>query len=340
MLLGITGFCAAGKDTLAEFLERKGFVRRSLSDELRKEAMVRNQTITRESLIVLGTELRQKEGNAVLAKRTLADINHEGNYTVGSIRNPAEVEELKKNTNFHMIFVDADIGLRFERAKKRNRENEPSTFDDFKKVEEKEYSNPNSSGQQLLKVKEMADFVVMNNGAFEDFYESIEGFLDKLNFVYRRPAWDDYFLGLTKEVARRATCDRGRSGCVIVRDKHLITTGYVGSPPGMKHCDEVGHQMKKIIHEDGSESMHCVRTLHAEQNAILQAARHGISLEGTTLYCKMTPCRVCAMLIIGAGIKRVVCQRKYHAGSESEKMLEEAGIKLEFIENTIQKYLQ
>jgi dCMP deaminase len=338
MLLGITGFYAAGKDTLAEFLEKKGFVRRSLSDELRKELVVLNIPVTRDNLIKVGTTLREKEGNAVLAKRVLVGINGQGNYTFSSVRNPVEVEELKKRKDFYLLFVDADIHLRYERAIKRNRESEPATFDLFKATEEREYANPNAAGQQLLKVKEMADFVVLNNGSFEDFYEKIDAFLDKLQYVHRRPSWDEYFMELTRTIAKRATCDRGRSGCVIAEEKHIATTGYVGSPPGMPHCDEVGHQMKKVVHEDGKESWHCVRTLHAEQNAILQAARNGISLKGTTLYCKMTPCRVCAMLIIGVGISRVVCEKRYHAGEESEQMFANAGVKLDILNPDIEKY--
>lgn len=153
-----------------------------------------------------------------------------------------------------------------------------------------------------------------------------------------RPSWDEYFMEITGTVATRATCDRGRSGCVIVKDKQILVTGYVGSPKGLPHCDDVGHKMKKMIHEDDSESMHCVRTVHAEQNALCQAARLGIPLEGSTLYCKMTPCRVCAMLIINCGIKRVVCEKKYHDGSESEQMFNEAGVKLETLNDQVEEY--
>jgi len=143
---------------------------------------------------------------------------------------------------------------------------------------------------------------------------------------------------IMEAVAKRATCDRGRSGCVITRDKHILTTGYVGSPPGLPHCDEVGHQMKAMIHEDGHQTQHCVRTTHAEANAIVQAARIGVALEGATLYCRMTPCSTCAKSIIGAGIKRVVCQKRYHAGEESEKMFERVGIELIFINDEVQGY--
>jgi dCMP deaminase len=153
-----------------------------------------------------------------------------------------------------------------------------------------------------------------------------------------RPSWDTYFLSLADSVASRATCDRGRSGCVIVKDRQILVTGYVGSPRGLAHCDDVGHLMKKVVHEDGKVTQHCVRTVHAEQNAITQAARRGIALEGSTLYCRMTPCRTCCMLIINCGIERVVCERKYHAGIESEAMFAEAGVTLEYLHDEVQHY--
>jgi dCMP deaminase len=155
---------------------------------------------------------------------------------------------------------------------------------------------------------------------------------------YIRPTWDEYFMEVAKTIAKRATCDRGRSGCVIARDRQLLVTGYVGSPVGLPHCDDVGHLMKKVIHENGTESQHCVRTVHAEQNAICQAARLGISLLGSTLYCRMTPCRTCAMLIINCGIKRVVCENKYHAAQESEDMFAQAGVKLDYVSEEVVNY--
>jgi dCMP deaminase len=155
---------------------------------------------------------------------------------------------------------------------------------------------------------------------------------------YKRPSWDEYFMEIAHTVSKRATCDRGRSGCVIARDRQILVTGYVGSPKGLPHCDDVGHQMKKVLHEDGHTTMHCVRTVHAEQNAICQAARLGISIEGATLYCRMTPCRVCAMLIINCGIERVVCEKKYHAGLESELMFSQAGVSIEYFTDEVMKY--
>lgn len=158
------------------------------------------------------------------------------------------------------------------------------------------------------------------------------------NTKYVRPSWDEYFLEIMETVGKRATCDRGRSGSVIVKDKKIIATGYVGAPAGCKHCDESGHEMHTVIQEDGTQSKHCIRTTHAEQNAIVQAARFGISTEGATLYCNMTPCYVCAKMIINAGIKRVVARKDYHAGGRSKEIFAEAGVKYELLSGEMVTY--
>jgi dCMP deaminase len=156
--------------------------------------------------------------------------------------------------------------------------------------------------------------------------------------IMARPSWDRYFLDLCDAVAKRATCDRGRSGCVLVKDKRIIATGYVGSPSGLEHCDEAGHDMRKVFDDAGNITQHCVRTLHAEQNALLQAAKFGTAVEGATLYCKMTPCRICAMMIINAGIKRVVCEKRYHDDKGTIELLKQAGVELVVMNDEIEKY--
>jgi dCMP deaminase len=155
---------------------------------------------------------------------------------------------------------------------------------------------------------------------------------------YIRPSWDEYFMEVMEAISKRGTCDRGRSGCVIVRDKQILVTGYVGSPKGSPHCDEDGHDLRKSLHEDGTITQHCVRTVHAEQNAICQAAKMGVSIEGATVYCRMTPCRVCAMLLVNCGIKRVMCERKYRGGEESEEMFKKVGIEIEYKFDEVQQY--
>ena len=153
-----------------------------------------------------------------------------------------------------------------------------------------------------------------------------------------RPTWDEYFIELSRTVASRSTCDRGRSGCVIVKEKHILCTGYVGSPPGMPHCDEVGHLLRKVIDEDGQTRQHCMRTIHAEQNAIIQAAKFGVSLGGSVIYCKMEPCRSCAMSIVAAGIKKVVCEKHYHASDDTKEIFAKCGVELVVLNDEVETY--
>jgi dCMP deaminase len=251
-----------------------------------------------------------------------------------------------------MISVDAPVELRFERLLSRKRESDPKTLEDFKKMEARDRGDKESDkGQQVDRCIELSDHSITNDSTLETLKTKIEYILlkekskenssinqgDGIN-DYKRPSWDEYFMEVCKAIAKRATCDRGRSGCVIAKDKQLLVTGYVGSPIGMPHCDEVGHLFKKTIHEDGNITNHCVRTVHAEQNAICQAAKLGVSLNGSTVYCRMTPCRVCAMLIINSGIKRVVCENKYQAGKESEEMFQRAGVELKFFNEDVVQY--
>lgn len=160
---------------------------------------------------------------------------------------------------------------------------------------------------------------------------------NKNNKEHVRFTWDEYFLELVKVVGGRGTCDRGRSGCVIAKDRRIVSTGYVGSPVGTDHCDDIGHEMH-VVTENGKESQHCIRTTHAEQNAIVNAARFGMALEGATLYCHMTPCYVCAKMIINAGIKRVVSNVDYHKGARSKEIFKEAGVKYELVNSEMQTY--
>ena len=133
-----------------------------------------------------------------------------------------------------------------------------------------------------------------------------------------RPSWDDYFMQITLQVAKRSTCQRAAVGAVIVRDKRILTTGYNGSPSGLPHCTEAGCLMV---------NGHCVRTLHAEQNAIIQGALHGVDVSHSTLYVTHQPCLVCAKMIINAGIERVVYGGDY-PDELACSFMEEAGLDL------------
>jgi len=155
-----------------------------------------------------------------------------------------------------------------------------------------------------------------------------------------RPDWPNYFLKIMDTVATRANCDRGRAAALIVKGKRIIATGYVGAPAGLTTCDEVGHLIKVAYDERGGQHKHCVRTTHAEMNAIAQAARYGTPIEGATIYTSMTPCLDCTKLLINAGISRVVCRKRYHADHDSVRILKEAGVDLLVLEETTETYDQ
>lgn len=156
--------------------------------------------------------------------------------------------------------------------------------------------------------------------------------------THKRPSWDEYFVQLAEMVGTRGTCDRGRAGCVITKNKRILATGYVGAPVGLPSCDEVGHEMHTVTQEDGTVSKHCIRTSHAEQNAINNAARVGVAVEGGTLYCKMVPCYKCAQSIINAGISRVVAMKDYHGGSRSKEIFQEANVEFILLNNEVEIY--
>ena len=153
------------------------------------------------------------------------------------------------------------------------------------------------------------------------------------NQKHIRPSWDEYFMEIADTVSKRATCDRGRSGCVVVRDRQILVTGYVGAPKGLPHCDEVGHQLKQTVHEDGTVTQHCVRTVHAEQNAICQAALHGHAVEDSTVYVTISPCLTCAKLIINAGITEVVYGGDYAFLDTVKDIFKQSGVKYRKLKN-------
>ena len=137
-----------------------------------------------------------------------------------------------------------------------------------------------------------------------------------------RPSWDQYFMDITLDVSRRATCLRAQVGAIIVKDKRILTTGYNGAPKGLPHCLDEGCEMV-----DG----HCVRSLHAEQNAIIQAAQHGITLSGGTIYTTHQPCHTCAKMIINAGLERVVYAGHY-PDERAMKYLKTAGVQVDHLD--------
>ncbi|MDP8255383.1 MAG: cytidine/deoxycytidylate deaminase family protein [Candidatus Alcyoniella australis] len=141
-----------------------------------------------------------------------------------------------------------------------------------------------------------------------------------------RPDWDTYFIEFSHLASKRSTCLRRKVGAVIVKDRNILATGYNGAPKGLPHCAETGCERQRQNVPSGQRHELC-RGLHAEQNAIIQAAYHGTSIKGATLYCNTFPCVICAKMIINAGIQRIVYEAQY-ADELSAQMLQQSGIEL------------
>src|SRR5512138_2919990 len=142
-----------------------------------------------------------------------------------------------------------------------------------------------------------------------------------------RPTWDQYFMEITHLVAKRSTCLRRQVGAVLVKDKNILATGYNGAPSGIAHCLDVGCLREQMGVPSGERHELC-RGLHAEQNAIIQAAKHGTSIEGSTLYYTTMPCIICSKMVINAGIRRIVYEIGY-SDQLAEEMIRESGVVVE-----------
>lgn len=157
--------------------------------------------------------------------------------------------------------------------------------------------------------------------------DKFAGGVPAAGFVDDRPGWDHYFMEIAEVVRKRSTCLRRHVGALIVKDNRILATGYNGAPGGIQHCGVEGCLRERLNVPSGERHELC-RGIHAEQNAIVQAAYLGVSIDGGTLYCTNQPCILCSKMIINAGIKRIVIKEPY-PDEAAEKMLAEAGLKVE-----------
>jgi dCMP deaminase len=327
MIIGLTGTNGAGKTAVSEYLVNRGFEHHSLSDEIRDEIRRRGQEITREVLIEVGNELREKFGPGILAERILLKLEKDHNYVVDSIRNPYEVEVLKRRKDFILLAVEADQAIRFERTRVRGRENAAQTLEQFVSEEARELESLNPANQQLHATRRKADFVVSNNGTIEELHRKLDELLPPLMSQFMRPSWDEYFMNIAKVVALRSNCMKRKVAAIIVKDRRVISTGYNGTPRGAKNCNEGGCPRCNGMAASGTALDECL-CCHGEENAITQAAYHGTSLKGSTLYTTFAPCLLCTKMIINSGIAEVVYNEDYPLNQRALALLSECGVAL------------
>lgn len=327
MLIGLTGKNGSGKGEVAKFLQERGFQYRSLSDEIRAEVRKRKKPITRANLVATGNELRSKFGPGVLAERLIRHLEGDRHYVIDSIRHPAEVAALKRLTGFVLVEVHADQKIRFERIKSRARENDPTTFKEFVKLEAKEGRSKIGSDQQLNKTIALADFKVMSSGTIPELHKSVTDVMMKVAKSIKRPGWDEYFMGIAKVVSLRSNCVKRKVAAVVVKDKRVISTGYNGTPRGVKNCNEGGCPRCNSFSTSGTKLEECLCS-HGEENAITQSAYHGVNIGGATIYTTFSPCLLCTKMIINSGLSEVVYNVDYPLAGTALRLLREAKIKV------------
>ncbi len=327
MIIGLTGTNGAGKTTIADHLKSRGFFYHSLSDEIREELLKRGLPPTREKLIYVGNELRRRFAPAELAERVKAKLQPDRNYVIDSIRNPSEVESLRQLPEFHLLHVDAPVEMRYERVRQRRDARTPATVEEFVAQEQREMSSNDPADQQLRATFKLADETILNEGSREALALRIDEIVRRWSMNTRRPDWDEYFMRIASIVALRSNCMKRKVAALIVKDRRIVSTGYNGTPRGVKNCNEGGCPRCNSMAPSGTNLEECFCS-HGEENAIVQAAYHGISLKDSTLYSTFAPCLICTKMIINAGIREVVYNQEYPLNDSALRLLKEAGMKV------------
>ncbi len=328
MIIGLTGTNGSGKTVAAEQLRRKGFEVYSLSDVIRDELATRSLPPNRENLIAEGNRLRAEFGPAVLAQRIGRKFRLDQNYVVDSIRTPQEVRALREWGHFRLLHLDAPVQVRYERVCGRGGERVPASFEEFVEQEERELASTDTSRQQLRATWALADETICNGGTREEFSEAVTTVARRWMMNSERPGWDEYFMQIARIVALRSNCMKRKVAAVIVKDRRIISTGYNGTPRGVRNCNEGGCPRCNSLADSGTRLEECLCS-HAEENSIVQAAYHGISVKGATLYSTCSPCLICTKMIINAGIERVVYNLDYPLSGTATELLAEAGLQLD-----------
>lgn len=325
MIIGLVGKNGAGKGEVAKVLQETGFIYYSLSDVLREELKKQGKEITRKNLTEFANELRQTKGPGHLASCVAKKIQPDHNTVVDSIRHPVEVETLKQLDNFYLLSIEAEPKIRFERIKLRSRESDTLTYDAFVEQEALEAAGKKATDQQINKTLDMADAHLENNGALEELKQKVREILQTLSMNVKRPDWDAYFIRIAKQVALRSNCIKRKVAAILVKDQRIISTGYNGTPRGIKNCNEGGCPRCQKFGPSGQDLEACFCS-HAEENAIVQAAYHGVTIKDSTLYSTLSPCLACTKMIINAGIKEVVYSQAYPMEERTVKLLKEAHV--------------
>lgn len=327
MIFGLSGLNGAGKGEVLRFLEERSFYALSLSDVIRERLAEQGLEETRERMIQAGTAIRAERGPGGLAEILSEKLLHDRNYVIDSVRHPAEVEVLRRSSDhFQLIWVDAPAEVRLARMRARGRAGDARDLEELHALEKRELGSDDPAAQQLDAVHALADVTLVNDTSLDRLREKIQSVLEE-RFFFERPSWDEYFMSIARVVATRSNCVKRKVAAVITKDRRIISTGYNGTPRGVRNCNEGGCPRCNSFAEGGTRLDECLCS-HGEENAITQVAYHGVSVREATLYTTFSPCLMCTKMVINSGIAEVVYNARYPMGEVSLTLLSEAGIKV------------
>jgi len=318
----------SGKGEVVKMLSEQGFKSISLSDIVRNEASAKGLEHTRENLQMVGNELRSIGGVGVLGRKVREAVENDPgeSWVIDGIRNPGEAAELKKLPGFAMIGVSAREDILIQRIETRNREGKMLSKVEIKERLQRERGvGEPPEGQQVESCLKQADYFILNETSLDDLKKKCTHCV-RLSRGEDRPTFDEIFMEVAYTWAKRATCLRRQVGAVIAKDKQQLTTGYNGAPRGVPHCAELGGCLREKLGIPSGQRHEICRGTHAEQNAITQAAKFGINIEGSTLYCNTFPCVICTKMILNAGISTVVYDSDYDDPLSKEILGQQKGL--------------
>jgi len=328
--IALTGYMGSGKGVVSDMLKERGYKYISLSDMVREEATARGLEHTRENLQNVGNELRSQHGAGVLGMKVREAVEREPDikWVIDGIRNPACIEELKELLGLKVVGVSANDELLVDRMLARRREGLSITRDDmYARLKREKGEGEPVDGQQVRKCLDNVDYFMLNEGTLEDLENKFKHFLE-LESGEARPTFDEVFMEIAYTWAKRATCLRRQVGAVIAKDGQQLTAGYNGAPRGVPHCAEVGGCLREKLGIPSGQRAEICRGTHAEQNAITQAAKFGINIEGGVLYCNTFPCVICTKMILNAGITKVIYDSDYNDPLSKEILGQQTGLEV------------
>jgi dCMP deaminase len=307
MIIGITGTLAAGKGTIVEYLETKGFKHFSVREYLLKEVEKRNLPANRDSLVEVANDLRENNSPSFIAEE-LYKLAKEvgGDVIIESIRTEGEVQALKSKGAFYLFAIDAEAKIRYPRAVARASETDSVSFETFVQNEQREWANTDPTKGNLRRCVELSDYTFNNNGSLVELFGQIDIALEDIaaktkNASKRQDyiSWDEYFMGVSILSGKRSKDPSTQVGaCIVDDDNRIVATGYNGAPRGIDDEDFPWAREGDFL--DTKYAYVC----HAELNAILNASKE--SLRNCTIYVALFPCNECAKSIIQSGIKKVI----------------------------------